>query len=149
MLTLATFIAIVEPPELPAASKQQLREAKQQDSEAEADALLAKLAGSKGGAPVASTSGAAATAAAAAGEEQGPKVTLVFRCSNGQVKIRTGASDPFGRVFDKYKQHAKGQGWVVKGKQPKFMFDGDKLTAQQTAGDLDMEDDDLIEVHWS
>jgi hypothetical protein len=87
-------------------------------------------------------------AAGSAGE--GSKVQLVFKTKAGQsVKIKVLPSDPLQHAFDRFLEHAKSQGWVAATAEGRvrFVLDGDNLAGRETAEDLDLEDDMMIEVH--
>ena len=108
----------------------------------------ARQVGADPAAAAAGDRGRDAGAVAAGGD--GSKVQLVFRTKAGHsVKINVVPSDPLQHAFDKFLEHAKGQGWVSGNAVGlvRFILDGDKLSGKETAEDMDLEDDMMVEVH--
>lgn len=75
------------------------------------------------------------------------RITLQLQCKHGKARLRVAKTAHLQKVFDKYMQHALKQGWLSdQGAKVTFMFDGDVLRKDQTAADLDLDDDDVIDV---
>jgi hypothetical protein len=92
--------------------------------------------------------GAAAAAAGGGGgnADEGGKLALKFKtqgCDDVTVNVRPG--EPLAAALDKFRAYAAAQGW---GTVQKFVSpDGDRLTGEETAADLDLDNDDIIEYH--
>ena len=83
-------------------------------------------------------------------EPEDDKVVLTLQCAAGKLQLRIGREMAFSKLFDIYKQQASNKGWLTadKSSNVKFVFDGDRLSGNETATQLDLENDDIIEVKW-
>jgi hypothetical protein len=95
----------------------------------------------------AAAAGAPASAAAGLGDAaEGVKLALTFRtqgCEDVTVRVRPG--EPLAAALDRFRGYVQQQGWGI---VQKFLSpDGDKLSGQETAADLELEDGDTIEYH--
>jgi hypothetical protein len=94
----------------------------------------------------AGTAAAAAACGGAGDADDGGKLALKFKtqgCEDVTVFVRPG--EPLAAALDKFRAYAAKQGW---GTVQKFVSpDGDRLTGEETAADLDLENDDIIEYH--
>lgn len=86
-----------------------------------------------------------AEAQGAAAEPADDKLPLKFKTQDQrEVTVRVNPSEPLQAALDKFRELVQQQGW---GRVTKFMSpDGDKLTGNETAEELELEQDDIIEV---
>jgi hypothetical protein len=81
----------------------------------------------------------------AAGSSGVHKVPLVFQAQgHDKVTVRVQPSQPLSRAMEAFSSYAAEQGW---GRAVKFMFDGEKLSGEDSAQDLDMEAEDVVDVY--
>ena len=83
-------------------------------------------------------------------EPEDDKVVLTMQCASGKLQLRIGRDMAFSKMFDIYKMQAGKKGWLPANKAAsvKFVFDGDRLSGNETATQLDLDNDDIIEVTW-
>ena len=89
-----------------------------------------------------------AAAAAADGANGAPadegKLSLNFKTQGCEdVTVLVVPHEPLQAALDKFRQYVRTQGW---GSVSRFEFDGDKLTGEESAQDLGLDTDDIIEV---
>ena len=66
-----------------------------------------------------------------------------------EVRARVRKTDALAKLFDHFKSTAAEKSWLPKKTTKcKFIFDGEEVGEGTTPEDLDMEDDDVIEVHY-
>ena len=65
-----------------------------------------------------------------------------------EVKMQIVSKCAFGKMFDKFRNHALSKGWVNDTDVLVFEFDGEKLQREQTPLQLDMENDYVVDVRW-
>jgi hypothetical protein len=113
------------------------------------DSIL-QAAGAAGGEQQQQHNGASAAAGAgAAGQgdaDVGTKLALTFRtqgCDDVTVRVKPG--ETLAAALDRFRGYVQQQGW---GTVQKFLSpDGDKLSGEETAVELDLEDGDTIEYY--
>lgn len=71
-----------------------------------------------------------------------PKIVISIQDKDGQQPYRVYKDDRFEKLFKKYADSVKN-----KVENLVFSFDGDKIDPTTTPSSLEMEDDDMIEVH--
>ncbi|KAI3825060.1 hypothetical protein L1987_06536 [Smallanthus sonchifolius] len=71
-----------------------------------------------------------------------PKIVISIQDKDGLKQFRIYMDDKFERLFKMYADKVKN-----KVENLVFCFDGDKIDPSTTPGSLEMEDDDMIEVH--
>ncbi|XP_076921048.1 uncharacterized protein LOC143582337 [Bidens hawaiensis] len=71
-----------------------------------------------------------------------PKIVISIQDKEGVKQFRVYTDDRFERLFKMYADKVKN-----KVENLVFCFDGDKINPSATPGSLEMEDDDMIEVH--
>ena len=64
------------------------------------------------------------------------------------VKLRIANNLPFARLFESFSKVGCQKGIFEEGADLKFVFDGEVIQPEQTAEELDIEDDCVIEVSW-
>lgn len=85
-----------------------------------------------------------AAAAAAAGGE-GDRLPLVFQAQgHDKVTVRVQPHQPLSHGMDIFTKYATDKGW---GRVVKFMFDGEKLSGEDTPEDLGIEAEEVIDVY--
>lgn len=79
------------------------------------------------------------------------RIVVKLSCKQSQepLKLRIGTNAPLERLFAGFRKHAVAKGWVQQDTALRFFFDGDLLHAHSTAADADLENDMVVEVHWS
>lgn len=82
--------------------------------------------------------------------EMEEKVVVKVRTKQQEepLKLRIGKAAPFSRMFQAFREAATAKSWILHDTQLRFVFDGDILTPEGTAEDMDIEDDCVIEVYW-
>jgi hypothetical protein len=93
--------------------------------------------------PAAAALHAPATGGAAA--DDADKLPLVFQAQgHDKITIRVQRNQPLSQALEICRKYATDQGW---GRVSKFAFDGENLNGSDTAEDLDMEADDVVDVY--
>eukprot|EP00884_Botryococcus_braunii_P023387 jgi/Botrbrau1/9732/Bobra.0388s0024.2 len=81
-------------------------------------------------------------------EDTDEKVTLkLVTKARQEQQMRIRSTDPFSKLFDKYRELAVEKGWASDSSKLKFIFDGDEIQGSDTTIDLDMENGVVIDVH--
>eukprot|EP00887_Chlorella_sp_A99_P007144 scaffold2.g7144.t1 len=105
--------------------------------------------------------GAGAAAAPQQGQQQGQadhrggggvgaddnRIVLKLQSSKGVRLMRMARTDPFSKLMRNYMELAEKEGHVAPGAHARFLFDGDELGPGDTPEGLDLEGDEIIEVH--
>ena len=64
------------------------------------------------------------------------------------LKLRIGKRSQLEKLFSAFMKRAEQLQWLSVGTPVKFMFDGEVIRANDTAEELDIEEDCVIEAHW-
>lgn len=64
------------------------------------------------------------------------------------VKVRIGKRSHLEKLFNTFMKSAEAMNWFSVGTPVKFVFDGEVIRPTDTAEDLDIEEDCVIEAHW-
>lgn len=84
-------------------------------------------------------------------QRDGTKICLKLQCSKGDITVRMRPSDIFHKAFEVFMESAKSRGWLSKNATVNdlvFYFDGDLVSQNQTPEEIELEGDEVIEVHW-
>lgn len=74
------------------------------------------------------------------------KVIIIVQTKQGQkAAFRVAKSKCLSELFQKYREAQKS---LLGGKQPIFMFDGEKIAGNATPESLDMDEESTIDVMW-
>lgn len=89
---------------------------------------------------------AAGGAAPGGGDADEGRVALKFKTQgNEDVTVRVRACEPLAKAMASFREYVVQQGW---GAVDKFLSpDGEKLSGEETAQELELEDGDIIEVY--
>ena len=64
------------------------------------------------------------------------------------VKLRIGKRSPLEKLFATFMKRAEELQWLSVGTPVQFVFDGEVIRPNDTAEELDIEEDCVIEAHW-
>lgn len=64
------------------------------------------------------------------------------------IKLRIGKRSPLEKLFNAFMKRAEELQWLSVGTPVKFVFDGEVMRPSDTAEELDIEEDCVIEAHW-
>lgn len=64
------------------------------------------------------------------------------------IKLRIGKHMQLEKLFSTFTKRAEQLEWLSEGTSIKFVFDGEVIRPTDTAEDLDIEEDCVIEAHW-
>jgi hypothetical protein len=88
---------------------------------------------------------ARAPAAGGAAADDADKLPLVFQAQgHDKITIRVQRNQPLSQAMEICRKYAAEEGW---GRVSKFAFDGEVVNGTDTAEDLDMEADDVVDVY--
>ena len=73
-------------------------------------------------------------------------VLVVQNKEQKRVRVRTTTHAPFQSLFEKYRSHAEGQGWIERGARLTFLLDDEPIEVTETPASLDCQMDDIIDV---
>lgn len=64
------------------------------------------------------------------------------------AKLRIAKNLPMERLFESFRTFGEKKELFDEDEELKFDFDGERIQPNQTAEDLDIDDDCVIDVHW-